>query len=76
MLAPIELDDMALIARLAHGDMDAFETLYDRFNVVVYSTALRVLGEASAAEDVTQEVFLRLWRRPERFDPERERFIS
>ncbi len=76
VLAPIELDDIALVARLAHGDMDAFQILYDRFNVVVYSTALRVLGDASAAEDVIQEVFLRLWRRPERFDPERGRFVS
>ena len=76
MLAQIELDDIALVARLADGDMDAFQALYDRFNVVVYSTALRVVGDSGAAEDVTQDVFLRLWRRPERFDPERGRFIS
>jgi RNA polymerase sigma-70 factor (ECF subfamily) len=37
----------------------------------VYSTALRVLGRAADAEDVTQDVFLRLWQSPGKFDPKR-----
>lgn len=37
----------------------------------MYALARRVLGEVSAAEEVIQEVFLRLWQRPEKFDPER-----
>jgi RNA polymerase sigma-70 factor, ECF subfamily len=45
--------------------------LYDRYASVVYAVALRVLGEAGAAEDVLQEVFLQLWRNPGAFDAAR-----
>ena len=45
--------------------------LYDRYAPVVYSAALRVLGEPAAAEDVLQDVFVRLWRNPEAFDATR-----
>ena len=46
-------------------------TLYDRFSQIVYSVALRVLGDTAAAEDVMQEVFLQLWRNPEAFNSSR-----
>ncbi len=62
------------MARLAYRDMKAFETLYDRYGTLVYSTGLRVTGDAHLAEDVAQETFLRLWRAPERYVPERGRF--
>ncbi len=42
--------------------------LYDRYSSVVYSVALRVLSETSAAEDVLQEIFMQLWRNPGSFD--------
>ncbi len=42
--------------------------LYDRYSSLVYAVALRVLGETGAAEDVLQEVFLQLWRKPAAFD--------
>src|SRR5689334_17863511 len=45
--------------------------LYERFSAVVFSAALRVLGESSQAEDVLQEVFLQLWRNPSAFDANR-----
>ena len=45
--------------------------LYDRYSSIVYSVALRVLGEAGAAEDVLQDVFMQLWHRPGRFDASR-----
>jgi RNA polymerase sigma-70 factor, ECF subfamily len=49
----------------------AFEHAYDAHGRGVYAAALRVLGNPVQAQDVTQEVFLRLWRRPEAFDPRR-----
>lgn len=42
--------------------------LYDRYSPVVYAVALRVLADTGAAEDVLQEVFLQLWRKPGGFD--------
>ena len=45
--------------------------LYDRYSPVVYSVALRVLGDTGAAEDVQQDVFMQLWRNPGAFDSSR-----
>jgi len=53
------------------GDAGAMAALYDRYSSIVYSVALRVLGESSSAEDVLQEVFMQLWRNPGRFDASR-----
>ncbi len=68
--------DEELVARLSYRDMKAFEALYGRYGDLVFSVALRVLGDTHLAEDVAQEVFLRLWRRPERFLAERGRFVT
>lgn len=45
--------------------------LYDRYSSIVYSVALRVLGDTGAAEDVLQDVFMQLWRNPGAFDASR-----
>src|SRR5579864_9348404 len=45
--------------------------LYDRYSSIVYSVALRVLGDTGAAEDVQQDVFMQLWRHPGTFDASR-----
>lgn len=68
--------DEELVDRLANRDLDAFETLYDQYADLVYSVALRVVGDTHVAQDVTQDVFLRLWRRPEQFDARRGKFIT
>jgi RNA polymerase sigma-70 factor (ECF subfamily) len=57
----------AFLGRDAHG----FELLYDRHSPAVYRTALQVLGDPSRAQDVVQEVFMRLWGQPDRFDAAR-----
>ena len=45
--------------------------LYDRYSSIVYSVALRILGDSGKAEDILQEVFMQLWRRPGIFDSSR-----
>lgn len=68
--------DEELMAGLAAGDILSLEALYDRYGGLVFSVSLRVLLDRQLAEDVTQEVFLRLWRRPWSFQPDRGRFLS
>jgi RNA polymerase sigma-70 factor (ECF subfamily) len=68
--------DVELIAAIARRDVQAFEALYERYGDLVYSVTLRVVGDVTAAEDVVQDVFLRLWRRPDHFDSSRGRFIT
>jgi RNA polymerase sigma-70 factor, ECF subfamily len=63
--------DLALVMGLKSGDQGAMAELYDRYSSVVYAVALRVLGDTGTAEDVLQEVFLQLWRRPGAFDAAR-----
>lgn len=53
------------------GNQGAMEALYDRYSSLVYSIGLRVLRDASTAEDLLQEIFLQLWRKPESFDSSR-----
>lgn len=69
--APQNQDEAALIERIRAGDETAMADMYDRYSGIVYGVALRVLGDASAAEDVLQEVFLQLWRNPHAFDANR-----
>jgi len=57
-----------LMARVRMRDAAAFETLYDAYHRLVYGIAFRVVGDASAAEDITQAVFLKIWSAPERFE--------
>jgi RNA polymerase sigma-70 factor, ECF subfamily len=69
-------EDAALIARTRQRDQDAYARLYDRYSALVYSVALRVLRNPSAAEDVLHDVFLRLWHSPEKFDSARGNLAS
>lgn len=45
--------------------------LYDRYSSIVYSVALRVVGDTGTAEDILQEVYMQLWRNPGAFDSSR-----
>lgn len=70
------LKDDELMQRLCARDLGAFEHLYDRYGDLVYSVVLRVVADTYAAEDVTQDVFLRLWRKPEQFDVARGKLVT
>jgi len=63
--------DDALLARLRSGDEAAFVTLYRRRQAAIYRFAMHMSGSATAAEDITQEVFLALLRRECGYDSER-----
>ncbi len=59
------MEDGTLLALVGQGDENAMAALFDRYSRVVYSVALRVLRDPSAAEDVLQEVFMQIWRKPD-----------
>jgi RNA polymerase sigma-70 factor, ECF subfamily len=65
--------ELAVRDRLVARDPSALSDLYDQFGSYVFGLAARVIGDRHAAEDVTQEVFLSLWERPEAFEPARGR---
>jgi RNA polymerase sigma-70 factor (ECF subfamily) len=60
--ARTDADERALADRIRAGDMDAFEALYRRYWERLYSFAFRYLRSKEDAEEVTQEVFFRIWR--------------
>ena len=70
------MSDAALMSAVCNRDVQAFASLYDRYSELVYSTALRVLADPGSAEDTTQEVFVRLWKKPDSFIAGRGRFMS
>lgn len=71
-LQPVASADWAaLLRRIADGDQSAVAELYDATSNVVFSLALRVLGERASAEDVVIEVYAQVWSQAHAYDPQR-----
>jgi RNA polymerase sigma-70 factor (ECF subfamily) len=63
--------DAALVMGIARYRQDALAEVYRRHGGAVFALASRVVGDAGNAEEIVQEVLLKLWSSPDRFDPER-----
>jgi RNA polymerase sigma-70 factor, ECF subfamily len=59
--------ESTLLERVRGGDQSAMAEIFDRYGAAVYSVALRILKDSGQAEDVAQEIFLQVWRRPDQF---------
>ena len=66
-----DLDDATLVAAVGQSNEPALKELYRRHGAALFNLARKVLVDFDRAEEVVQEVFLRLWNEPERFDPTR-----
>ena len=64
-------DSARLIQQIARGDRQAFGRFYDRYASLVFTFAMRILRERSAAEDLLQEVFLQAWREAGNYSKDR-----
>jgi RNA polymerase sigma-70 factor (ECF subfamily) len=70
------LNDETLIRLIAGTQENALSELYDRYSRLVYSIALNTLGDAERAEEVTQDVFERVWEKASTYSPDAGRVIN
>lgn len=66
-----QFDDIECMNQVARHDQQAFRALYQHYGKAVYSLAYRVLQNATMAEEVTQDTFLKVWQQRTRWDPEK-----
>ncbi len=69
-------EDWTLMQRIATGDEAAMATLYDRFGALVYKASRQVLPSRAEADDAVQDVFIRLWRTADKYDPRRAKLVT
>lgn len=67
----VQMGDAALVFAVARYEEQALAEVYRRHGGAVHGLARRLLMDDAAAEEIVQEVFLRLWKQPDRFDPDR-----
>jgi RNA polymerase sigma-70 factor, ECF subfamily len=70
------VEDEDLVRRVGGGDERALSELYDRYSRPVYATGVRLLGDASLAEELVQDAFTNVWRRAKTFESERASFST
>jgi RNA polymerase sigma-70 factor, ECF subfamily len=66
-----EASDAVIVVSISRYHADALAEAYRRHAGAVFGLARRLLSDATLAEEIVQEVFLRLWNEPEKFDPDR-----
>jgi RNA polymerase sigma-70 factor (ECF subfamily) len=62
--------------RIASGDEQAVEELYDRFAPLIFKASRQVLPTLAESEDAVQEVYMRLWQTADRYDPRRAKLVT
>lgn len=65
-----ELDDKSLLRLIAVSKTEALSELYDRYSRLVYSLAVFIVGDAASAEEITQDVFVRVWEKADTYQAE------
>lgn len=71
-----KFDDQALLRLIARRQEEALGELYDRYGRLAYSLALNATGDASLAEEIVQDVFLRVWNKAETYRAEQGKVVT
>src|SRR5687768_14903831 len=71
-----KLDDVMLLQLMAQDRTEALGELYDRYNRLVFSLALAIVGDDPTADEITLDVFLRLWRQAANYRAEKARVTT
>ena len=66
-----DFDDIQTMKQIARHDQQAFRAIYQQYGKAIYSLAYRVLQNATLAEEVTQDTFLKIWGQKAQWDPEK-----
>jgi RNA polymerase sigma-70 factor (ECF subfamily) len=70
------LEDLELLAQIGQQDRDALATLYERYGRRVFALAVRILSDPIGAEEVTQDVFMSVWRRGASYTSKKGKFTT
>ena len=70
------LDDVTLLQLMAQDRTEALGELYDRYNRLVFSLALAIVGDDATADDITLEVFTRVWQQSETYRAEKAKVTT
>ena len=70
------LDDQALLQQIVAAQTAALSELYDRYGRLVFSLAMRIVGEAGMAEEITQDVFVQLWNKASTYRADQGKVIT
>ena len=76
MYMKLVTDDAALMSQIAQAQSAALRELYDRYGRMVFSLAYRITGSNETAEEVTQDVFVQVWRFAEHYDPQQGKLTT
>lgn len=68
---PLTVVTASLLAAVAKGDTEAFAQLYDATSTILFTMAMRMLGDRDDASDLLQDVYAEVWRKGARYDPSR-----
>lgn len=71
-----ETDDETLLRLIARAQENALAELYDRYGRLVYSMAFNTVGDSSIAEEITQDVYLRVWEKANTYRPDQGKVVT